>query len=134
MHTTVRSDTQAVSIQAPPDAVLDFVGDPRNLPRWAPDFARAVRAEADHWVVDSGGEELRVRIPVSRERGTVDFLRLTSAQGAYARVVSNGGGSELMFTQFFPDAMSEADVERRRAVVAQELRTVQALCEVRGVS
>jgi hypothetical protein len=129
MHTTVRSDTQAISIQAPPEAVLDFVGDPRNLPRWAPAFAGAVRAEEDYLVVDSGGEELRIRMPVSREHGTVDFLRVAGGQGAFARVVGNGGGSEFMFTQFFPDAMSEADVERRRAFVAQELRTVQALCE-----
>jgi hypothetical protein len=123
----MESDTQALSIQAPPEAVLDLVGDPRNLPRWAPGFARAVRADGEDWIVDTGEAEIRRHIPVSRERGTVDFVAGPGARrGLFTRVVANGDGSELVFTLVFP---AGADVAARRAVIARELATVKELCE-----
>ena len=41
------SDTQTIGIDAPRDVVLDLVADPAELPRWAPDFARAIRPEGE---------------------------------------------------------------------------------------
>src|SRR6266550_1974227 len=67
MPTILQSDTQAISIQAPPELVLDLIAEPRNLPRWAPDFARAVRPEGELWIVDTGEGEVRRRIRVARE-------------------------------------------------------------------
>jgi hypothetical protein len=126
-----RSDTQTISIDAPPAAVLALVGDPLRLPEWAPDFARAVRPDGEEWLVDQGGEaELRVRVRVSAELGTVDFLVAGLPDGveigAFSRVVANGRGSEYAFTQFIAD---DGDLEQRRAVVASELETVRALSE-----
>jgi hypothetical protein len=125
------SDTQTISIDAPPGAVLDLVGDPLALPRWAPAFARSVRpgGEDGGWIVDGGDGEQRIRVRVSREHGTVDFLAPTRDVGAFSRVVANGSGSEFLFTQFFADDASEDDVARRRSIVEQELATVRALCE-----
>lgn len=126
-----RSDTQTISIDAPPQTVLDLIADPLNLPRWAPAFAPAIRADREDWVVDTGAGELRIRVRVSVEHGTVDFLAAGLPPGvevgAFSRVVSNGSGSEYAFTQFFADDM--ADVARRKAVVGDELRTVRTLCE-----
>src|ERR1700754_4684722 len=92
------SVTQTISIDAPPDAVLAVVGDARNLPRWAPGFARSVRADGEGWIVDTGEREVRRHIPVSREHGTVDFLARPGApHGLFTRVVGNGDGSQLTF-------------------------------------
>jgi Polyketide cyclase / dehydrase and lipid transport len=129
-----RSITRSISIDAPPDAVLDLVADPPALPRWAPAFARAVRpAGGDQWLVDKGGRELRIRVRVARELGTVDFLAADAPPGVeigvFTRVVRNAGGSELVLTRFFPDSMSEIEVAEQKAVVAVELQTVRALCE-----
>jgi Polyketide cyclase / dehydrase and lipid transport len=124
------SETASISIEAPPDAVLDLVGDPLALPRWAPAFAPAVRPGDDGtWIVDSGEGELHIRVRVSRELGTVDFLAAGRDVGAFSRVVANGSGSEYLFTQFYEADETHAGAAGRRAVVAAELETVRALCE-----
>jgi hypothetical protein len=122
-----QSITETISIEAPPQAVLDVVGDPLNLPRWAPGFARAVRADGDGWLVDTGEGELRRHIPVSREHGTVDFLAAPGARrGLFTRVVANGDGSELAFPFVLPDG---ADPDAFRTTLTGELEAVKRLCE-----
>jgi polyketide cyclase/dehydrase/lipid transport protein len=118
------SVTASISIEAPPERVLSLLGDPRLLPEWAPGFARAVRADGDGWIVDTGERELRRHIPVSREHGTVDFLASPGAsRGLFTRVVGNGDGSELTFT-FVGDGSQE-----QQAILAGELATLKRLCE-----
>src|SRR3954466_13768107 len=91
-----RSDTQAISIDAPREAVLDLVSDPTAFPRWASGFARAVRVDGPDWLVDTGRGEGRPPVRVSREHGTVDSLAaaaLPAAEiGSFGRVVPNGSG------------------------------------------
>lgn len=111
-------------------AVFDLVADPRNLPRWAPGFARSVRPDGDDWLVDSGEGGTRITVPVSREQGTVDFVLTDDPRRAsYSRVVPNGDGSEYMFTIFFPDGTDEAAVAKQMTIIEEELATVRALCE-----
>ena len=125
-----RSSTQSISIDVPAEAVLELVADPRQLPRWAPAFARAVHpAGADHWLAHTGEREVRMRVRVSREHGTVDFLLPGAEEVAFSRVIPNGGGAEYVVTRFFPDAMPDAEVAEQKAVLAVELRTLRALCE-----
>jgi hypothetical protein len=129
-----RSITRSISINAPPQVVLGLVADPTALPRWAPAFARAARpAGGDRWILDTGKCEVTVRVRVSDELGTVDFLMADAPRGleigVFSRVLRNGCASELVFTRFVPDSMSEIEVAEQRAVVAVELQTVRALCE-----
>lgn len=129
-----RSNTQSISIDAPPEAVLELVSDPGALPRWAPAFARAVRrAEGDQWYIDTGDGEVRMRVRCSPEHGTVDYvvagLPPGVEVGAFSRVVPNGRGTEYMFTRFLADTMPDAEVAEQMAVLALELQTVRALCE-----
>jgi uncharacterized protein YndB with AHSA1/START domain len=129
MHTN-RSETRTISIQAPPDAVLDLVGDARALPRWAPAFARSVRADGAHWVIASGDGEARIAVRVARAHGTVDIVSAADPQrGAFTRVIPNGGGSEYLFTLCFPGPTGDDAVAAQMAVVEAELRTVRELCE-----
>ena len=127
------SDTQAITIAAPPEVVLDYVGDARNLPDWAPAFAQGVQPDGEHWIVDSGDAQLRIDVRVVREVGTVDFLRPGTEPGidigAFARVVRNGEGSDFMFTRFFEPGTSAAQIADAQAVVAGELEAVKARCE-----
>jgi uncharacterized protein YndB with AHSA1/START domain len=128
---TIRSVTRSISIQAPPSAVLDVVADARTLPDWAPGFARSVRPEGSHWIVDTGAGEALIDLAVSRERGTVDIVSVEEPRrGVFTRVLANGDGSEYLFTQFFPDSATDADVQRQVAVVEGELETVRRLIEV----
>jgi Polyketide cyclase / dehydrase and lipid transport len=126
----LRAETRSIFIAATPDAVLDLVADPRNLPRWAPDFARAVRPDAGDWLIDTGDGEARVTVRASREHGTLDLLAAAAPdRGAFTRVLPNGGGSEYLFTLLFADHVDEAAVARQMAIVEDELRAVRALCE-----
>jgi hypothetical protein len=128
-----RSDTQSISIDAPREAVLALVTDPTAFPRWASGFARAVRVDGPDWLVETGEGEVRLRVRVSREHGTVDYLVAAALPdveiGAFSRVVPNGRGCDYMFTRFFPDAMGDTEIDDERAIVSVELQTVRALCE-----
>ena len=132
MHTisTLRSETRTISIATPPATVLDVVGDARRLPSWAPAFARTIRPDGAHWIVDDGERELRIAVRVDRDHGTVDLLSAEDdRRGAFARVLPNGGGSEFLFTLFFGPGTDEDAVARQMTVVEEELRSVRALCE-----
>lgn len=131
----MRSDTRTITIDAPRADVLAFLADGANLPRWAPNFATAVRRDGDDWIVENPGGELRVRLAVDRGLGTFD-LHFTPADGRersiFGRVLPNGGGSEFLFTLFHSDSRSDEDVARANAEVGEELRRLKAFCEAAG--
>jgi uncharacterized protein YndB with AHSA1/START domain len=118
------SVTVSISIEAPPQAVLEILGDPSRLPLWAPGFAKSVAREDGEWVVDTGERVVRRHIPVDRARGTVDFLAAENARrGLFTRAVANGDGTELTFT-FVGDGSDE-----QRTILSGELATLKSLCE-----
>ena len=122
------AETRSISIDATPESVFAFVADPYNLPRWAPAFASAVRPDGDRWVVTSGDTELTIVVRASRELGTVDLLGGPDLTiGAFTRVLPNAGGSEYLFTLFFPDETSAQAIAAQMDVVEEELRTVGRL-------
>ena len=125
--------TRSISIDAPPEVVLGFVGDGGNLPRWAPAFAQGAQRDGDHWIVDSAGAQLRIEVRASPEHGTVDFLAAGApperVPGVFTRVVHNGRGSEYIFTRFLPAEATGEDIDREAAVIGQELEAVRARCE-----
>jgi hypothetical protein len=122
--------TRSISINTPPEIVVDLVSDPRRLPDWAPRFASAVKPAGQDWLVESGEDELRIRVRVSREHGTIDLLRpQDSNRGAYMRVLSNGAGSEFVFTLIFPGGTPDELIAQQMTTVETELRTVRDLCE-----
>jgi hypothetical protein len=129
----VRSDTQSITINARPSDVLTFVGDGGNLPRWAIGFAKAVRPGQGGWIVSTGQGEVPTFIDVNEATGTVDF-RMEPAPGleatAYARVVPNAGGSELLFTQMQQPDMPDELFEQLVAAVGHELVALKAVLEV----
>jgi len=128
----MRSNTLTITIDAPRDDVLAFLADPANLPRWAPNFAPAIRPDGDAWIVGEGDGALRVQVPVDRDLGTTD-IHITLPNGArravYLRTLPNGDGAEVLFTLFHSDSRSDEDVARQNAEVEGELRLLKALCE-----
>lgn len=124
--------SRSITVDAAPSAVLDLMGDPRCLPRWAPVFAESVRpgsGSGERWVVGAGGAEFEIRVRVSQEAGTVDFLAPDEDRGLFARVVPNGEGSEVLAALFLEPDVAPERRDRERAVLEQELQTVRELCE-----
>jgi uncharacterized protein YndB with AHSA1/START domain len=125
-----RAETRSISISAPPESVLELLGDARRLPDWAPAFASAVEPDGEDWLIDTGAARFRVRVRVSSEYGTVDLLRPEDPRrGAHMRVLHNEDGSELLFTLVFPAATEGSAIAQQMTTVEAELRTVRELCE-----
>lgn len=129
----MRTDTQTTTIHASPQAVLQFVGDGHNLPKWAVGFAKAVRPDNDRWIVTTGQGEIGLAIDVNEATGTVDF-RMEPAPGveatAYARAIPNGEGTEFVFTQLQHPGTPEEVFEQLVHAVSYELTVLKALLEV----
>lgn len=124
------AETRSIAIAASREAILAVVGDGSRLPEWAPDFAPAVRADGELWIVDSGGGEVRIRLSLDPESGTVDILSADDERlGAFGRVIPNGAGSEFLFTLLFDEAVDPDAVEAQMKTVEEELETVRALAE-----
>jgi hypothetical protein len=129
----MRSETRTVTIGAPPEDVLRFVGDGNNLPRWAIGFAKSVRRGESGWIVTTGQGEVPTSVAVDEATGTVDFC-MEPAPGAeataYARVVPNGNGAEFMFTQMQQAGVPDEVFDQLVTAVGHELATLKALLEV----
>lgn len=129
----MRSDTQTVTIDAAPKDVVAFVGQVDNLPRWAIGFAKAVRRDANRWIVTSGQGEVAIAIEVDETVGTVDF-HVEPVPGvqavAFARVIPNGDGAEFVFTQFQQPGVDDDTFDQLVAALGHELVTLKALLEV----
>lgn len=129
----MRTDTMSTFIQAAPAKVVEFLGNPQNLPRWAVGFAKAVRTENGKWFVTTGAGEVGVRIEADSRSGAVDFV-MSPLPGvemaARSRAVANGDGTEYIFTQFqFPDMPDEV-FEKNVKALQHEFTVLRALLEV----
>jgi hypothetical protein len=81
-------------------------------------------------VVDSGGQQLRVRIKASADCGTVDIVSADDERiGSFSRVIPNGEGSEFLFTLLFPQGTDQAAIDAQMTVVEGELEAVRSLVE-----
>jgi hypothetical protein len=129
----MKADTKTISIHATSEQVMDFLADPKNLPRWAVGFAKSVRQDGDRWIVTTGGSELGVRIVAERDHGVLDFY-MSPAPGvealAASRVIPAGDGVEYVFTQFKTPDMPDEIFAKNVQALAQELTVLKALLEI----
>jgi hypothetical protein len=123
-----RSETRSIAIDAPPDTVHRFIADPINIPRWAPAFATAIRPSDEHWIATTERGEAEIIVASNRESRTLDILSAADrTRGAFARVISNGAGSEVLFTLFFEPGTPEPAVTAQMTVVDEELASIKRL-------
>lgn len=129
----MRADTQTISIRANPSKIVRFLSDPRNLPRWAVGFAKAVRDDGARWVVTTSSGEVAVRVVADETTGVVDFF-MSLAPGVEAlagsRVLPNEDGAQYIFTQFQPPGMTEEAFTKSMQALGHELTVLKALLEV----
>ncbi len=120
-----------VSIQAPPERVYAFVADPRNLPRWAPNFGHEITPQDDHWVMHTAAGPVPVRFAPDNGLGVLDHW-VTLPGGEIhnpIRVVDNGTGSVLTFTLFRQDGWTDAQFDEDAGLVSADLDRLKALLE-----
>ncbi len=126
------SMTISVQIDRDPEAVYAYVADLNNLPRWATTFCRSIRCEGDGWVMETSLGTMAIRLARENDLGVLDhYLTTPGGETLYVpmRVVSNGSGSEVIFTLFrLPDVSGEA-YAADAALVRQDLDRLKWLLE-----
>lgn len=122
----------SASIDRPPAVVMAIARDPLALPEWAAGLAEGIRREGDAWIATSPMGEVRVEFRTDLERGILDH-DVTLPDGTVVanamRVLPNGGGSEVVFTLFQREGVTDDEFEADAAAVAADLQSLRALCE-----
>ena len=110
-----RTATQYVESDVAPDAVWALLADPRRIPEWAPAFADSVSGDVGSgWRVAKEGRDFALRVAVSVDARTVDYLREIgpgTEGGAYIRVLPRpGDGCVIVMTLPTPPGGDSAAV------------------------
>lgn len=130
----MRSRTVSIEIAVPPATVYRCVRDPEQLPLWAAGICKSVTVIDGVWHVDTGTEigTLRLDFCADNAFGVLDHavtLASGHSQRVPMRVIANGAGSELIFTVFQTEGMSDAAFIKDIQAVTRDLKTIKNLLE-----
>ena len=130
----MRSRTISVEIAVPVETVYRCVRDPEQLPKWAAGICKSVTVIDGVWHVDTGTElgTVLLELCVDNRYGVLDHvvtLPNGHSQNNPMRVLANGEGSELMFTVFQAEGMSDEAFVKDVQAVTRDLKTIKALLE-----
>jgi hypothetical protein len=132
MPQLLKSITLSVSIDRSPAEVYGFVSNPENLPRWATAFVRTVKKQGNDWIIETPDGPMRIRFAAQNEFGVLDhYVTLPNGLEVFnpMRVVSNGAGTEVMFTLFQRAEMSDEDFARDAGMVSRDLHRLKSVLE-----
>ncbi|GAB3662106.1 SRPBCC family protein [Streptomyces sparsus] len=113
--------------------VYVYASDPANLPAWAHGLGESIEKVEDHWVAEfSPMGRVVITFAPRNELGVLDHVvTLPSGEAVYnpVRVITSGGGSEVVFTLRRRPEMSDAEFERDAGMVAADLARLKELLE-----
>ena len=126
-----------MEIAVPPETVYRCVRDPHQLPLWAAGICKSVTVVDGVWHVDTGTEIGMVLLAFGEDNrfGVLDHtVTLSSGQSQRVpmRVIANGDGSELIFTVFQTEGMSDEAFIKDIQAVTRDLKTIKTLLEATG--
>jgi hypothetical protein len=115
MAVTFESRTISIRINRPTDMVYDFMSVPENLPKWASGLGKSLAKTDGEWIAETLQGPMKVRFTERNSFGVLDHY-VISEPGLKIyipmRVISNGTGSEVLFTLFrLPDTSDEKFTE-----------------------
>lgn len=128
----MNSRTISVPVNSPAADVYRYASNPANLPQWIRSFCLSVRHTDEGWIMQTTTGPLGIRFVPQNDFGVLDHeVTLPDGQTIYnpMRVVSNGAGSEVMFTLFQIAGMTEEQFARDADMVAADLRTLKDVME-----
>jgi len=119
-------------IRRPPSEVIAFAGDPANLPRWAAGLSTGIRHEGGRWLADSPMGDIEVAFPGPVEAGILDH-DVTLPDGTVVhnpmRVLRNDDGSEVVFTLYRRDGVTDAEFAEDAAAIEADLESLRTILE-----
>ncbi|WP_126174486.1 SRPBCC family protein [Altericroceibacterium xinjiangense] len=121
-----------VVIGASAEAVHDFVADPENIARWAPNFGDAISRTQDGWVVATPEGPYQIRFSEPNTLGVLDHWVISPTGEEFynpIRVVPNGDGSLFSFTLFQHASWSDEKFSGDIQLVRGDLARLKQLLE-----
>lgn len=112
--------------------MIAFAGDPANLPRWAAGLSSGIRNDGGRWLADSPLGDIEVAFVGPVEAGVLDHdVRLPDGTVVHnpLRVLRNDTGSEVVFTLFRRDGVTDAEFAEDAAAIEADLETLRAVME-----
>lgn len=120
------------TIESPPRDVIAFAGDPANLPRWAAGLSSGIRNEGGRWLAESPMGDIEVSFPGPVEAGVLDH-DVALPEGTVVhnplRVLRNDAGSEVVFTLFRRDGVTDVEFAEDAAAIEADLEALRAILE-----
>jgi len=121
--------TVTVTLEAPKEAVFDYLSKVENLPDWATEFARELKYEGGKAKVVNGLGEFYFSIDADASRGVIDMYSGPGEDELSlfpTRVVALGPKrSAYVFTMFKPPGMPDELFESQYESLRRELDTVR---------
>jgi len=112
--------------------VIAFAGDPANLPRWAAGLSSGIRNEGGRWLAESPMGDIEVSFPGPVEAGVLDHdVALPDGTVVHnpLRVLRNDAGSEVVFTLFRRDGVTDVEFAEDAAAIEADLEALRAILE-----
>jgi hypothetical protein len=115
--------------------VYEFMSNPLNAPQWAAGLSSGIEQHGDVWITDSPMGKVRVKFAPRNVFGVVDH-DVTMMDGTVVhnplRVMPRGDdASEVVFTLFRREDMSDEEYERDAAAIAADLKKLKEILEKR---
>ena len=125
----MRTATVTTVLDAPRDAVFDYLAEIENLPAWATEFARELRRGDDGYTVVNGLGEFCFEIRADRATGVVDMFagpdRDQMAVFPTRAVALPDGRTAYSFTMFQTPGMPEELFAAQYASLRREFANIE---------
>ena len=132
MTATFESRTISVCINRPVDVVYNFASVPENFPQWASGLGKSITKSNDEWIAETPQGSMKVRFTERNSFGVLDhYVMPEPGLEIYIpmRVISNGTGSELIFTLFRLPGVSDEKFAEDAEWVKRDLNALKTLLE-----
>jgi|SRR5919108_3362512 hypothetical protein len=132
MTTTFESRTISIRINRPVDVVYDFTSVPENFPQWASGLGQSLTKTDGEWLAETSQGPMKVRFAERNRFGVLDhYVVPQPGLEIYIpmRVISNGTGSEVLFTLFRLPDISDEQFGEDAEWVSRDLNALKNLLE-----
>lgn len=122
-------------IHRDPADVAAYAGNPANLPRWAEGLSSGIRLENGRWLAESPMGAIEIRFLPGIEFGILDHDVVMPDGTRFhnpMRVVRNGDASEVVFTLYRWDGMSDEGFAKDAAMIVSDLARLRDILEAQG--
>lgn len=126
----------SIAIEKKPEAVYQFMAEPKNMPKWAAGLAKAeLTKKTDRtWIANSPMGKVEVTFSPENKFGVVDHdVKLPNGEVNHnpLRILKNGDGSEVVFTLYRLKGVTDADYAKDKAHIEADLKKLKSILEQR---